>query len=175
MRSSALAGTAIATIRIVKQTPRMGRARISAGPHYSAGGHSTLPSPSGAPGPAREGRSRGAATERTTESTSGGASAAPPDTPHRPPVATILSRAPRRTRAYVAVRSDRANDTDGLLAAAREAGQTSGARRSVCLRAPALPAQCDCGGGSEGAVEVPFDGPAPALPAQCGSGGGSEG
>src|SRR5207247_204972 len=53
----ALAGTAIATIRIVKQTPRMGRARISAGPHYSAGGHSTLPSPSGAPGPAREGRS----------------------------------------------------------------------------------------------------------------------
>src|SRR5438067_353012 len=32
----------------------------------------------------------------TTESTSGGASAAPPDTPHRPPVATILSRALRR-------------------------------------------------------------------------------
>src|SRR5439155_19597768 len=35
--------------------------------------------------------------------------------------------------------------------------------------------QCGAGGGSEGAVAAPFDGPAPAVPAQCGSGGGSEG
>jgi energy-dependent translational throttle protein EttA len=37
-----------------------------------------------------------------------------------------------------------------------------------------LPAQRGSGGGSEGAGEAPFDGPAPALPAQRGAGGGSE-
>src|SRR2546426_7261687 len=45
----------------------------------------------------------------------------------------------------------------------------------AALRAPALPAQSNPGGGSEGAVEAPFDDPAPALPAQSNSGGGSEG
>src|SRR5438093_10637278 len=33
-----------------------------------------------------------------------------------------------------------------------------GARRNIRFRAPALPARCDSGGGSEGAVEAPFDG-----------------
>src|SRR5437660_2353626 len=40
------------------------------------------------------------------------------------------------------------------------------------IRAPALPAQSIPGGGSEGAVEAPFDALAPALPAQSVLGGG---
>src|SRR6267378_862921 len=42
------------------------------------------------------------------------------------------------------------------------------------IRAPALPAQSNPGGGSEGAVEAPFDALAPALPAQSVLGGGRE-
>src|SRR3989454_2376435 len=48
-------------------------------------------------------------------------------------------------------------------------------RRGIAVRAPALPAPSGSGGGSEGAVEAPFDARAPALPAPSGSGGGSEG
>src|SRR3989454_6710438 len=39
-------------------------------------------------------------------------------------------------------------------------------RRGIAARAPALPAPSGSGGGSEGAVEAPFDARAPALPAQ---------